>query len=645
MPLPRRHLWISLCLIASSSPALVAQPPDRGPGGGRGPGRRETVKLLERFDENQSGRLEREERDSARTWLKEEGNQRRSRGGRFGRRGGRGGRGVPTDPPTPGPRVQPDEVEDHPDRKLYATSILRTMFFEFKHDDWEEELAAFHNSDVEVDADLTVDGQRLEQVGVRFRGNTSFMMVPEGRKRSLNVSIDFADGEQRLYDYKTLNLLNCHGDPSFLREVLHAQIGRQFMPVPRANLVHVVINGESWGVFANVQQVNKDYLREAFGSRQGARWRVPPDFAGNGGMKYLGEDTASYVPFYEAKSGVDDAALERLVTLCHTLNQTTVAERREALPALLDIDDALWFLAIDNVLLDGDGYLTRASDHALYLDPIGVFHPITYDNNEILGGSPRAGGGPGRRGPGGFGEPPPGAPPRGESDPGQRREGSRGRRRGGFGRGGHRVEPGQSPLAGHDDENRPLLHRLLEVPEWRARYLAFVHSLATQALRWDRLGLEVERLHSMIAPIVHTDTRKLYDEGAFDSSIEGLRAVIDERLEALLEHEALRGPWPAVEGVVEEQVATAAGSALRVTARAGKDVDIHDAVLHWQDKRPGTFVSVLMKRIGAGEFRAEIAAQGKIRYYVEMRSAGKEPRVAFYPAGASSKAARFQFER
>ena len=645
MQLYLRWSWIPLSLAALSTAALVAQPPGRGPGGGRGPGKRETVKLVDRFDENQSGRLEREERDAARAWLKTEGGPRRGRERGFGRRRGRPQ--GPTEPPQPGPAVDPDRVATHPDKELYDTTVLRTLFFEFGHDDWQEELTAFYGSDVEVEADLLVDGQRLEQVGVRFRGNTSFMMVPEGRKKSLNVSLDFTDDEQRLHGYKTLNLLNCHGDPSFLREVLHALIGGQFAPVPKASLVQVVINGESYGVFANVQQVNKDYLREAFGTRQGARWRVPPDFAGNGGMKYLGDDPADYQPYYEAKSGVDDAAMQRLVTLCRVLNETSVEERRETLPGLLDIDGALWFLAIDNVLLDGDGYLTRASDHALYLDPTGVFHPITYDNNEILGGSPR-GGRSRRGGPTGRGEPPPGLPPRGERAPGSGQGDPRSRRRGGSGRGGrggHRVDPKQSPLAGQDDENRPLLHRLLEVPEWRDRYLAFVRTLATQALSWDHLGEEVERLHRMITATVLGDTRKLYDNQAFEGAVDELRQVSEQRLAAVLAHDSMRGPWPTVARVEAEQVKVDDASALQVTARPGDDADVREAWLHWQDKRPGPFVAVPMESLDNGSFRADIKASGKIRYYVEMRSGGETPRVAFQPLGASSNPARFRFER
>ncbi|GIT30807.1 MAG: hypothetical protein Ct9H300mP1_28530 [Planctomycetaceae bacterium] len=35
-----------------------------------------------------------------------------------------------------------------------------------------------------------------------------------------------------------------------------------------------MINGRSWGVYANVQQFNKEFVAEHYGSSKGARWKV-----------------------------------------------------------------------------------------------------------------------------------------------------------------------------------------------------------------------------------------------------------------------------------------------------------------------------------------------------------------------------------
>src|SRR5690606_15918850 len=124
-------------------------------------------------------------------------------------------------PAQPGARISPDQVPHYPSRPLYDPEVVRTIFLQFETDDWEDELSDFYNTDVEVPATMTVDGREYPMVGVHFRGASSFFTVGEGRKRSLNLSVDFVYRDQRLYGHRTLNLLNSHTDPTFLRTVLY----------------------------------------------------------------------------------------------------------------------------------------------------------------------------------------------------------------------------------------------------------------------------------------------------------------------------------------------------------------------------------------------------------------------------------------
>ena len=114
-------------------------------------------------------------------------------------------------------------------------------------------------------------------------------MVPAGYKHSLNLSFDFVDADQQLGGYRTLNLLNANDDATFVRTVLYSEIARNYMPVPLTNYVRVAINGESWGVYQNVQQFNKDFLARLVQHHDGARWKAPGSPRGRAGLEYLGE--------------------------------------------------------------------------------------------------------------------------------------------------------------------------------------------------------------------------------------------------------------------------------------------------------------------------------------------------------------------
>lgn len=475
----------------------------RGPGGPGGP-MRENVKLVAAHDHDGNGWLDREERAEARRALAErrdaEGPRERGPGG------GRGSRVRTSEPPVPGPRVSPDDVEHFPEAPLYDPGTLRTIFLTFENDDWEAELQDFHGTDVEVPATMIVDGRTYPGVGVRFRGASSYMMVPAGYKRSLNVTIDLIDEEQRLGGYATLNLANGAGDASLMSTVLYSRMADERLAVPKANWVKVVINGEYWGVYVNVQQFDKLFVRENYGSSKGTRWKVPGSPRGDGGLAYDGEDLEPYRARYEMKSNDGAKAWRALVELCRVLDETPSDRLVAELSPILDIDETLWFPAFDIALVNSDGYWTRASDYSLFRDGAGRFHVIPHDMNEAFRGSIRRGpGGPG--GPRGAGGPDGAGPPPGDRGP-----------RGGGGRGPGGPETGGvtlDPLAGLDHERRPLRSRLLAVPELRARYLEHVREIAEFALDWERLGPEVARHRALIDAALREDTRKLDPYEAF----------------------------------------------------------------------------------------------------------------------------------
>lgn len=497
-----------------------------GPGGMGGPPTQQAIKLVDQFDKNGDKWLNAEERKLARESAVKQRAAQPQRGP--GRRGGQSAKAA-----VPGPKMSPADVKSAGNAPLYDLGTLRTLFFEFENADWEKELVDFKDTDVEVPATLTVDGKVYKNVGVHFRGASSYFMISDGQKRSLNVALDFVDKEQSLGGYRTLNLLNANGDPSLQRGVLYSAIAREYLPTPKANFVRVVINGEYWGVYISQEQFNKDFTKENFGSTKGARWKVPGSPNGRGGLGYLGEDASAYSKIYELKSKEDPKAWQALAKLTKTLTQTPADKLEAALAPMLDIDGALKFLALENALINSDGYWTRASDYGLYLDEKGKFHIVPGDINETFA---RSGGGPGgpgggRRGGGQFGGP--GGPGPGQNQPGQppAQAGGLGGPGGPGGAPGQGQRPGMmggggggagfklDPLVAATDSSKPLLSKLLAVPALKQRYLGYVRDIADKWLDWSKLGPMAEKNFALIAESVKIDTRKLDSTEAFLNSL------------------------------------------------------------------------------------------------------------------------------
>jgi len=470
----------SIDLVAPPSPIETALRPPRprqrrfGFGGAQ-----QELKLVAQFDLDKDGRLNTAERNAAREYL----------GGGFRQRSGRFDSSVSAS----GPRLTPKDVKAYPKAPVYDLGTLRTVFLQFEAEDWEDELAAFYNTDVDVPATMIVDGKTYQEVGVHFRGNSSYRMVPLGYKHSLNLALDFAHPKQDLGGYQTLNLLNSNNDPTFVRTMLYAEIARHYIPTPRVNLMRVVINGESWGIYVSVEQFNRDFVKEWFNTRDGARWKVPGSPRGRGGLEYLGDDPTPYRRIYEIKSKDDEQSWSALIALTRVLNETPLEDLETALAPHLDVDGALKFLALEAVMVNSDGYWTRASDYSIYQDAGGRFHVLPYDFNETLGSAD---------GRGGFGE-----------------------------RGG----PSLDPLVGLGDSTKPLRSRLLAVPALRARYLGYVRDIAERWLQWRVLEPIVTSAQALIADDVRTDTRKLDTFEAFERGVDGLQAFVTRRRTFLLD--------------------------------------------------------------------------------------------------------------
>jgi hypothetical protein len=474
----------------STTQLAQAQAP-AGRGGAPVQGAEPDIPVRARFDRNDDKRLDRSERTAAREYLTAHPELRRPV--RVGARSTQVG--------AAGPRLSPKDVRTYPASvSLYDAGTLRTLFLQFEHADWEQELAAFYHTDVDVHATLVVDGKTYRDVGVSFRGNNSFTAVPEGLKRPLSLSIDSVH-DQSLLGHRSLNLLNANQDPTFLRSVLFLDVARDYIPTVKANFARVVINGESWGLYVNQQTFSQEFLQESFKTIRGTRWKSPNNSAG-GGFSYLGEDIDSYRRWYEIKGADNLAAWNALIHATRLLRDTPIEQLETVLPAVMDVDEALRYLALDVALVNNDGYWRDGSDFNLYLNEQGRFLFTLHDANE------------------------------------------------GFRSGGRDGAAQPDPLTTLDDPNKALRQKLLAVPAWRRTYLAYMGDIAEKWLDWNRLGPLVKQYEDLIAADVARDTRKLDSTEAFTQGIHGpgagttapattIKGFADQRRVALLSHQEI----------------------------------------------------------------------------------------------------------
>ncbi len=222
-----------------------------------------------------------------------------------------------------------------------------------------------------VKADVELDGEKLRDVGLRFKGNGSYMLSAATRKRPFKIDFNrYVDG-QKFHGMQQLNLHNNVMDPTHARQALsYSAFQAAGVASPRTAFAEVslTIDGECdrelLGVYTLVEEIDKAFLRRHFQTDKGML--LKPE--GTQGLEYKGEDWAAY-SWFEPKSKPKKGEAQRLIDLTRLIHKTDDAQFRREIASLLDTDQFARFLAANTLLANMDSFLTQVHNYYVYLPP------------------------------------------------------------------------------------------------------------------------------------------------------------------------------------------------------------------------------------------------------------------------------------
>ncbi|MCA9260607.1 MAG: CotH kinase family protein [Planctomycetales bacterium] len=227
-------------------------------------------------------------------------------------------------------------------------------------------------------AEITVDGVRLPDVSIRKKG---FLGSLDETRPSLKVKL----GDQAVdsvvgFDRLTLN--NNKQDPSQASQLLAYQtFNAAGIRAPRCSLTRVSVNGQSLGVYSNVESFRRPFLAERFGSAEGALYEGT-----------LADFHPRSLAKFEAKTDIEAASspyLKRLVRMLESADDLTL----EQIESVVDVDAFLDFWALESLLGFWDGYTNNQNNFFIYRDPQNdkfYFMPWGADGCFTHGGGPFA---------------------------------------------------------------------------------------------------------------------------------------------------------------------------------------------------------------------------------------------------------------
>lgn len=439
---------------------------------------------------------------------------------------------------------------------------------------------------------VTIDGTKLDSVGVRYKGNSSYNK--DRTKNPLNLKLSYVKKKQRYNGFTTLKLSNVFRDPSFVREVLAFEIARDYMIAPQANFMNVYINDQHFGLYSNVESIGDVFRKTYFGCENNPFFKCDPTWGvvipkhcavgDKASLQYLGKDPACYQDKYEMKSKV---GWEDLTKLTKALEGGEMDE----IEKVLDVHQALWMLAFNNVLVNLDSYTGLfCHNYYLYKDSTQRFVPLLWDLNMAFGGFR-------------------------------------------FADKGKSLSVGElqslSPLLHADSPHRPLISQLLKHETYQKQYLAHIRTILQEHFVNDRYLDRAKELQSLIAEDVRKDKNKFYTDTEFKTNlyknvgegsglVAGIVTLMEGRTEYLLRHPLVQKTPPTINNVKHEVTDTN----IQLTAHS---IPASQVYLYYRFNPYHSFKKITMrdngkkgdKVEGDGIFSVQLSvAEGTLQYYL-----------------------------
>ena len=240
-----------------------------------------------------------------------------------------------------------------------------------------------------VRAAVELNDESFAEVGVRFKGNSSYGMVGNSPKRPFKIDFDRYVSGQDFRGLKMLNLTNNAFEPSQLRESLaFATFRAAGLPAARTAFADVSLtvpgkfDHQFIGLYTLVEQVDKGFLRRHFGNAKGLL--LKPE--GIQGLPYLGSEWQPYEEFYRPKTEANEAQKQRLIELTRLISFANDDEFAAQIDTILNLDNFTRYIAVCSAIVNLDSFVGIGHNYYLYLDPADnrwVFLP--WDLNGTFG--------------------------------------------------------------------------------------------------------------------------------------------------------------------------------------------------------------------------------------------------------------------
>ena len=400
-----------------------------------------------------------------------------------------------------------------------------------------------------IECDITIDGVTFKDVGIKTKGNTSLQQLvkDESTRYSLKVNFGKYTEGQTCYGLDKLALNNIYADSTYLKEYMSYDLMR-FMQVPSSlcTFANITVNGEHYGFFLAVENADDSYLERIYGSDSNVKGYKPeamdmagqpdrknmpqmseqdgntqrPDFPdgdssgfpqrpdggnmpqmpGQGGMPggmdggrngvdltYIDDAPESYSNIFDNHiNKIEEEDQQRLIASLKNISNG------EKLEESINVDEVLRYTACNVFLVNLDSYLSSNCHNYILTELNGQLSMLPWDYNLSFGTYQCK-----------------------SADDAVN----------------YAID---TVFNGVNEEERPLIAKLLAKEEYREKYHQYLREIAEKYVQSGKFAETVEKVSSVINDYVKTDSTSFDGYDAYVEGIDTLKQLMELRTQSVL---------------------------------------------------------------------------------------------------------------
>ena len=384
-----------------------------------------------------------------------------------------------------------------------------------------------------ISATIIINGETIEKAGIRPKGNSSLSMVARDDttdRFSFKIEFDHYVSGQTWLGLDKIVVNNMQGDATYMKEYFAYDILNYIgVATPLYAFSDITVNGEKWGFYLAIEALEDSYAERVYGEDHGKLYKPesdnmnmdggntnpqpiinnrdgsPPEmnenrtvnpsqggFGGRGGfggmsgsgvsLQYTDDEIASYSAIFDnAVFKSKDSDYQRVIESLKKLSAG------EDLDQVVDIEATLKYFAAHTVSVNGDSYISNMGHNYYLYEKDGQLTMLPWDYNLAFGG---------------------------------------------FQSGGASEIvnfPIDTPVSGISLEERPILAKLLEVPEYMELYHSYLQEIVDGYPYTETLTM----LEALISPYVESDPTAFYDYEAYQKGVIELEKLITLRMNSI----------------------------------------------------------------------------------------------------------------